>query len=542
MPTGMQDMPDNNNLKLNVTNFGPIVKAEIDLRPLTVFVGPSNTGKSYLAILIYALHKSFNGDSIFPELQDRNITASAFYAHGLFERRDSKEMSDKDIDLLVTTASKIKNQMEVNNYHIDVANDVIGLFSSSIGLSGFEIIAGNEIGRCFNVEDAKRLIRRNSKTDSTITIERRQFVEGSGVIEPLIYHFIIGDGSIQYVSSIAEQTPQRIVGEYGKSTYDDTLLQRLTPFDLGVDNGFSDDDQEFLRNVYGIPRYATTVLLPILAHIVGSAIVNPLDRIAYYLPADRAGVMHAHRVVVSSLISRASHAGLRPETPRAVLSGVMADFLETLIGLGDLPSGSRSPYHEIAARLESGMLRGAIRSEGSEIGYPIFTYQPEGWKENIPLINSSSMVSELAPVVLYLRHIVKPGEVLIIEEPESHLHPGMQVEFIRQLAAAVRSGVRVMLTTHSEWVLEELANLVRLSDLPESQREGAGGEDISLSPDEVGVWLFEPKKRPKGSVVKEIPLDQELGGFASGYDDVAMSTYNKWARIGNLISGARNSS
>ena len=33
-------MPDNNNLKLNVTNFGPIVKAEIDLRPLTVFVGP----------------------------------------------------------------------------------------------------------------------------------------------------------------------------------------------------------------------------------------------------------------------------------------------------------------------------------------------------------------------------------------------------------------------------------------------------------------------------------------------------------------------
>ena len=39
-------MPDNNNLKLNVTNFGPIVEAEIDLRPLTVFVGPSNTGKS----------------------------------------------------------------------------------------------------------------------------------------------------------------------------------------------------------------------------------------------------------------------------------------------------------------------------------------------------------------------------------------------------------------------------------------------------------------------------------------------------------------
>ena len=48
------------NLMLSVRDFGPIYSAEIELRPLTVFVGPSNTGKSYLAILIYALHKFFN--------------------------------------------------------------------------------------------------------------------------------------------------------------------------------------------------------------------------------------------------------------------------------------------------------------------------------------------------------------------------------------------------------------------------------------------------------------------------------------------------
>ena len=56
-------------LQLTVSNFGPIVEAEIDLRPLTVFVGPSNTGKSYLAILIYALHRFFGdytGNPAFP--------------------------------------------------------------------------------------------------------------------------------------------------------------------------------------------------------------------------------------------------------------------------------------------------------------------------------------------------------------------------------------------------------------------------------------------------------------------------------------------
>ena len=169
----------------------------------------------------------------------------------------------------------------------------------------------------------------------------------------------------------------------------------------------------------------------------------------------------------------------------------------------------------------------------------MFSYQPEGWKEDLPLMNSSSMVSELAPVILYLRHIVQPGDVLIIEEPESHLHPKMQVEFIRQLAAVVHSGIRVMLTTHSEWVLDELANLVHLWDLTENTAERhVEGADFALNPEEVGVWLFEPKQRPRGSVVKEIPFDAEFGGFRSGFDDVALGTYNDYAEISNRIEGS----
>ena len=46
--------------KWTVSNFGPILDANIELRPFTVFVGKSNTGKSYLAILIYAIQKFFS--------------------------------------------------------------------------------------------------------------------------------------------------------------------------------------------------------------------------------------------------------------------------------------------------------------------------------------------------------------------------------------------------------------------------------------------------------------------------------------------------
>ena len=38
-------------VRVSVQDFGPIAEAPIDLRPLTVFVGPSNTGKTYLATL-----------------------------------------------------------------------------------------------------------------------------------------------------------------------------------------------------------------------------------------------------------------------------------------------------------------------------------------------------------------------------------------------------------------------------------------------------------------------------------------------------------
>ena len=180
-------------------------------------------------------------------------------------------------------------------------------------------------------------------------------------------------------------------------------------------------------------------------------------------------------------------------------------------------------------------MRGAVRVEHSQIDYPAFVYRPAGWQRDLPLMNASSMVSELAPVALYLRHIVHPGDTLIIEEPEAHLHPAMQVEFVRLLAAAVKAGIRIIITTHSEWVLEELANLVLMSELPVEHRAGIEGADLALTPDEVGAWFFEPNADGSGSVVKEIPLDKEMGKFPSEFGLVTAELYNRFARISNRI-------
>ena len=57
------------------------------------------------------------------------------------------------------------------------------------------------------------------------------------------------------------------------------------------------------------------------------------------------------------------------------------------------------------------------------------------------------------------------------------------------------------------------------------------GDDLALEEHEVGAWLFQPKDRPKGSIVQEISLDRESGTFEAGFDEVAAALHNRWADI-----------
>ena len=383
--------------------------------------------------------------------------------------------------------------------------------------------AGNvfdgEITRCFGVEEPGSLIRRPGRANARITL-RRGVSETSERNPPFEYEFTIGGKESRLIPSISSRTPLRIEAE---------VHETLMGYMMDSSPALEDDDREFFARG----------LISTLADSILHYTVGPVSSPAHYLPADRTGVMHAHRVVVSSLIGRASRAGLHHDAPLPVLSGVLADFLEQLIELG-VPGRRGILDRTLAKRLEAEILGGMVRIERSETGYPSFYYRPDGWKGDLPLMNTSSMVSELAPVVLYLRHVVQPGDVLIIEEPESHLHPAMQVAFTRLLAAAVRSGIRIIVTTHSEWVLEALANLVRLSGVPKGKRKGIDGADLALAPDEVGAWLFTPRRRPRGSVVEEIPLDVESGTFPAGYGEITESLYNDWARISSRIMEGRS--
>ena len=392
--------------------------------------------------------------------------------------------------------------------------------------------AEREIGRCFGVDKMSPLVRRPSSGAGAkveLSIPRKSV---AGTVRYLLR---LHSGGVEFSAEIGglqslshEIEPDR-VRQLGTPEGISFHIRRLAPR-LGL-TPESIDDYEDLR-----------FWLSSLVEDIFRSLLRPLYRNAYYLPADRTGIMHGHQVVVSALVQSATTAGLRPSADIPILSGVLADFLSQLIemraGRGGIRSRSRrassSSSDKLAERLEHEVLKGTVRLERAESGYPRFEYRPEGWDENLPLMRASSMVSELAPVVLYLRHLVRPGDILIIEEPESHLHPAMQAEFTRQLAAVVRAGIRVIVTTHSEWLLEELANLVRLSQVPEAERKGIAGGDVALDANQVGAWLFKPDEFGGGSTVREIDLD-ESGLYPSGFEEVATALHNRWAAISSRL-------
>ena len=469
------------NYRLDVTDFGPIAKASVEMRPLTVFVGPSNTGKSYLAVLTYALHRCLAGDPFplgghhrlpdlwlgFPQPDD---------IRGWLQPSFSKQPADA----LAGLDERIRLAME-----------------KAVGLEDDLV---RELGRCFGTEDLGALARRRRSGGS---FNIRLGVPPEDAEDSISYELAFEANGPTLTSNVPENQVAQVAGAVRR-------------------------DFERTDSPHAIPNLLLQGLRPYVPDLLGAASYS-----AYYLPADRMGVMHSHQVVVGTLVQNATTAGLRPSTTVPMLSGVLADFLGQLIGMGAVPT-QRKMRTGLDTPFEQNLLQGSVHLKRAA-NYPSFSYQPTDWKDELPLMRTSSMVSELAPVVLYLRYVVNAGDVLIIEEPEAHLHPAMQAALARELARLVRAGVRIVLTTHSEWLLEQIANLVKLSALPMNRRDGISGADVALEPHEVGAWLFKPSKRPKGSVVEEVTLNTETGMYPTDYDDVSMALYNESADIFNRL-------
>ena len=136
------------------------------------------------------------------------------------------------------------------------------------------------------------------------------------------------------------------------------------------------------------------------------------------------------------------------------------------------------------------MLGGYYRSSGGEIR---FKSKARKGGFDIPLYLASSSVRGLSDLYFFLRHVAEEDQLLIIDEPESHLDTANQIQFARLLARAVHAGLKVLITTHSDYIVKEINNLLMLSqefkDKPKVLKKYKYSEHDYLKPESVRAYV-----------------------------------------------------
>ena len=468
---------------LKAENFGPIEKAEIDLRPLTIFVGESNTGKTYLAALIYALHKHFEG---FPKLPWAYSIPSYFryfyHSREHFSDNRQEKLEQEVLDVL----DKLNTPDRPFKY-ADLPEQIT--LRSESRLTDEEDFP-NELIRCFDLESVFKLIR--------FTGDRADEMKAALLVREKDH--TCWDFEVRSIRS-------------SEPTINGHINPNLILFDAN-DTKRKTESQE-ISDVERLFRSQSEHRLR--------------SENSYYLPAARSGILQSRNVLAAAFIRRSTRIGLDRFPEVSTFSGMIGDFLEQIFDYKKR-RGPSSSISNVAEQLEMELLEGKIEVKRSTPeAFPEFLYRPDQADEGLRMSHSSAMVSELAPLVLYLRGVVKRGDLLIIEEPESHLHPGAQTIIAKTLARVVRAGVRVLITTHSNYLLQQISNLIREGEL-HKQSESTNETEDYLKAEEVGAWRFH-KDKP----VEELPFNLAEGIEPEDHLDIAEDLYNQSAGLQNRI-------
>lgn len=171
-------------------------------------------------------------------------------------------------------------------------------------------------------------------------------------------------------------------------------------------------------------------------------------------------------------------------------------------------------FVNIAKEMEKEIIRGKYKIDNNRI-----FYQTENEKE-LDLYIASSTVKTIFGIIFYLRHLIKNKDYLIIDEPELNLHPENQVKIAKLLARLVNSGIKVIISTHSDYITKEFNNLLMLDNNFKNKTKIMEKYDYSkedvLERKNVGAYLF------KDGILDEMEIGEE-GIITKTFDEVIES-------------------
>lgn len=183
--------------------------------------------------------------------------------------------------------------------------------------------------------------------------------------------------------------------------------------------------------------------------------------------------------------------------PMAIRDGLrIADDLENF-------RKTEGKYAHFANQIENEILDGVISTDKS--GDVIFTSNKAKTKK-LPIHLSASVVKTLSNLTFYLRHLAEKNDLIIIDEPELNLHPDNQVILTRIFAKLINNGFRLLISTHSDYIIRELNNLIMLSEkhptIQKVAQEYGYKDNEAISPNDVDAHLFSYTSKTKVGVKK----------------------------------------
>ena len=159
-------------------------------------------------------------------------------------------------------------------------------------------------------------------------------------------------------------------------------------------------------------------------------------------------------------------------------------------------------------------------------------YIPKGTRSKLTMVESSSTARALLDLSFYLNCIAEKGDLLMVDEPELSLHPENQRRIARLFARLANIGVKVFVTTHSDYIVKELNTLIMLNhDTPHLKRvaEENGYQDSELiNADQVKVYTAEEalmpleegqKRRRREHTLVPANIDPEFGIEVGSFDE-----------------------
>ena len=168
-------------------------------------------------------------------------------------------------------------------------------------------------------------------------------------------------------------------------------------------------------------------------------------------------------------------------------------------------------------------------------------YIPKGMQRGLTMVESSSAVRSLLDLGFYLRHVARKGDLLMVDEPELNLHPENQRRIAKLFARLVKLGIKVFITTHSDYIVKELNTLIMLDHKkPHIEKiateHGYDRKTESINANKVKVYTAKEaliplqkgqKRRRRGHTLVPEEIHPEFGIKAPSFDD----TINEMNRI-----------